>query len=383
MQIQPFQAVYPDMGLVSSADHFFSTIKEKFNEYWMSGYYRSVPQEGLFACTIERAGRVHTGLVACVDTMEYLSGHIKRHEKTLAASEQEQIHHLLNRSAQVKPVLLTYRQVDEIEEALLAYVANNPHFLEAVFETNDEIHRFWKIQDEELVQYLQRLFRQRVGSAYIADGHHRTSSNALMFKRLGGAGHPDNPFRWLPCALFPDGEMEIYDYNRIIQGLNDCSAASFMARLSRLFEIDVLEYAQKPTQKHELTMYLEREWYRLKWRPEVLAEYQHHPVVLDVSLLNEKVLKDLLEIRDVRTDLRVKYIQGVKTLTVLKEKTLKREERFAFCLYPISMEDFLAVSDVGGELPPKSTWFEPRIRSGLLVRRFEINTAGDQHPPAS
>ena len=371
MQIRPFQAVYPDMGLVSSADHFFSTVKEKFNDYWLSGYYQELPKPAFYACSIERGGRKHVGLVASVDMKEYFEGHIKRHENTLASSEQEQILHLLNRSAQVKPIMLTYRLVDEIEYILLRYVEEYPHFLEAVFETNGEVHRFWKIHDGALAGQLQQLFKDHVPSAYIADGHHRTSANGLLFKRLG-VDNPDNPFRWLTCALFPTNEVEIYDFNRIIEGMNDYSSASFMARLSKLFEIDVLNKAQKPSHKYELTMYLDREWYRLNWRSEILEQYGKEKVLLDVSLLNEKVLADMLGIQDVRTNERVKYIQGIKPMTTLKEKTLKNEERFAFCLYPVSIRDFLEVADAGDVLPPKSTWFEPRVRSGLLVRRFNV-----------
>ncbi len=370
MQIQPFQASYPDMGLVSSADHFFGTVKERFNDYVESGYYQMLEEKALFVCTIERPERTHTGLVACVDMKDYFAGHIKRHEKTLAASEQEQIQQLLNKSAHVKPVMLTYQTVDEIEDILLGYAAQHEHFITAVFETNGETHRFWKINDPALIGRLQKLFSEHVGSTYIADGHHRMSSNAIMFRRLG-VDNPDNPFRWLPCSLFPTDEVEIYDFNRIVEGMNDFSPASFMARLSGLFEIEVLEYAQKPTRKHELTMYLEREWYRLTWRPEILDSHKDDTVILDVSLLNEKVLVDILGIQDVRTDLRMKYVSGAKTLGALRERTLKGEERFAFCLYPITISDFLAVSDANEVLPPKSTWFEPRVRSGLLVQRFD------------
>ncbi len=371
MQIQPFQAVYPDMGLISSADHFFSSVKERFNDYVESGFYQTFPKEAVFICRIKGRGRTYTGLIACVDIKEYLQGRMKRHEKTLAASEQEQIQGLMNRGAQVKPVMLTYRKVEEVESLVQHYIENNDHFIEAIFDTLGEVHHFWKIKEEALIARLQKLFAEEVQGTYISDGHHRTSSSALMFKRMG-EDNPDNPFRWLPCSLFPTSEIEIYDYNRIIEGLNGFSAASFMAKLSQLFEIEVLEYAQKPVKKHELTLYLEGEWYRLSWRPEILGAYKNEEVILDVDLLNDKILVELLDIVDVRTDLRVKYVQGVKTLNVLKDKTLKGEGRFAFCLYPISVADFLMVSDAEGVLPPKSTWVEPKVRSGFLVRNVEM-----------
>ncbi len=370
MQIHPFQASFPDMGLISSADHFFSSVKERYNDYVASGFYDTISQDAMFICRITGRGRTYTGLIACVDIKEYLEGRVKRHEKTLASSEQEQIQGLMKRGAQVKPVMLAYRPEEAIETILQKFIAENEPFIEAVFETLNEVHHFWEIKDSSVIAALQELFAEHVPVSYISDGHHRTSSSALMYKRFG-ENNSENLYRWLPCSLFPISEIEIYDYNRIIEGMNNVSPASFMAQLSQIFEIELLAYAQKPRKKHELTLFLENEWYRLTWRQEVLKAYENEPVILDVNLFNEKVLKEILDIVDVRTDLRVKYVNGGKTMAKLKEKTLNGEERFAFCLYPVSIEDFLAVSDAGGVLPPKSTWVEPKVRSGFLVRNVE------------
>ena len=358
------------MGLVSSPDHFFSTVKEKFHEYWESGFYKRLPQEGIYVHSIKAAGRTFTGLIACVDIQDYFDGNIKRHENTLAASEQKQVHLLLHRSAQVKPVMLTYHGADEIGEICKKHIAGNQHFLEAYFENSGQMHRFYEIRNGKTIGRIQKIFREKVHSAYIADGHHRTSSTARMFERAKEDGG-ENPFRWMPCAFYATSEMEIYDFNRIVEGLSDFSPVAFMAKLSQVFDLELLADAAKPNQKHELTLFLENEWFRLRWRKEVLQAHASEPVVLDVNLLNEKVLGELLGITDVRTDNRVRYHQGTKSLEVLKEKTLKGDQRMAFCLYPVSMADFLAISDAGGVLPPKSTCFEPRIRSGLIVRRFE------------
>ena len=371
MHIQPFQAVYPDMGLISSPDHFFSTVKEKFHEYWESGFYQHLPKEGIYLHKIEAAHRSYTGLIACVDIQDYLDGDIKRHENTLAASEQEQVNLMLHRSSQVKPVMLAYQGVDEIGEICRTFVQENPAFLTTFFESSGEAHHFWKIMDEQLIRRLQAVFQEKVPAAYISDGHHRTSATALLFQRSAKASG-ENPFRWMPCAFYSTSELEIFDFNRIVEGLSDFSPVAFMAKLSQLFDIKLMGKAGKPAQKHELTLFLENEWFNIRWRKEVLEKYADQPVILDVSLLNELVLKELLDISDVRTDSRVKYHQGTKELDILKEKTLKGDQRLAFCLYPVSLEDFFLVSDIGGVLPPKSTWFEPRIRSGLIVRRFQV-----------
>lgn len=372
MHIQPFQAIYPDMGLISSPDHFFSTVKEKFHEYWESGFYQSLPTDSIYIQKIDSHGHTFIGMIACVDIQDYLGGKIKRHENTLAASEQEQIHLLLHRSAQVKPVMLTYRGVDEINEICKNYIESNPHFLEAFFESSGQRQYFWKVDDGNIIHRIQTIFNEKIGSAYIADGHHRTSSTALMYERAKEEGREGvNPFKWMPCCFYATSEMEIYDFNRIVEGLSDFSPVAFMAKLSQLFELETLSGPSKPSKKHEMTLFLEDEWFLLHWRKEVLEEYASRPAIIDTELLNDKVLKHLLGVEDVRTDKRVKYHPGIKSLDGLREKTLKGDQRMAFCLYPLTMEDFLTVSDAGGVLPPKSTWFEPRIRSGLLVRRFD------------
>ncbi len=369
MHIQPFQALYPISDLIPSPEYFFSSIKEKYNEYYQGGFYKKMPQEGLYIQQIETQHRKFLGLIACVDIQDYLSGFVKRHENTIASSEQEQMRQMLLRNAQTKPVMLTYRNNLDINSLLQNFIENNAPFMEVLFEETSERHTVWEIKDGQEIKQLQELFLEKVPITYIADGHHRTSTTARMFKRFGPE-RPDNPYRWLMCALYPASGLEIHDFNRIISGLTDLSPTVFMAKLSRIFEIELLERAAKPQQKFELTMLLDHEWYRLHWRQKVLDRFKKDPILLDVNLLNQKVLKNILGIQNVRTDQRIKYVQGPKGLDEVREKTLKNDERLAFCLFPVSMEDFLAVSEADGVLPPKSTWFEPRIRSGLLVIQY-------------
>lgn len=369
MHIQPFQAFYPIMDLIPSPDHFFSSIKEKFSEYYEGGFYTKLPQEGFYIHQIEARHRTFLGLIACVDIQDYIGGFIKRHENTIASSEQEQMRQMLFRNAQTKPVLLTYRNNLDITDLLKNYTNANEAFLRVKFEEPDELHTFWEISNGPEISRIQALFLEQVSQTYIADGHHRTSTMAKMFQRYG-AEKPDNPYRWLVAAFYPTAELEIHDFNRIISGLTDLSPTVFMAKLSKLFEIQLLEHAEKPRQKHELTMLIDNEWYRLNWRPRILEKFKSEPVLLDVNLLNQKVLKNILGIQNIRNDYRIRYIQGTKGLDNVREKTMKSDERLAFCLYPVSMDDFLAVSEADGVLPPKSTWFEPRIRSGLIVKQY-------------
>jgi len=369
MHIQPFQALYPITDLIPSPDYYFSSIKEKFTGYLQAGFYKKMAQEGLYIHSIAAPHRSFMGLIACVDIQDYLGGFVKRHENTLASSEQEQMRQMLLRNAQVKPVMLTYKDQPDIHDLLKKITEAQPPFMEVNFEETGDRHSFWAIGDGQEIKQLQEFFLEKIKLTYIADGHHRSATTARMFQRTGPE-KLDNPYRWLVCALYPTSELEIHAYNRIVPGLADLSPTVFMAKLSSVFEVELLKKARAPQQKHELTMLLDNEWYRLHWRTRVLEKFINEPILLDVNLLNHLVLKDILGIPDARTDQRIKYLESPKGLSDLRDKTLKSDERLAFCLFPVSMDDFLAVSEADGVLPPKSTWFEPRIRSGLIVKQY-------------
>jgi len=179
-----------------------------------------------------------------------------------------------------------------------------------------------------------------------------------------------NPYGDLLTAFFPVDQLEIYDYNRIVDASGDITMTQFMAKLSKVFEIDMLEKPMKPKRKHEIVMFLNKEWFLLKWRPEVLKQYKKQKIVLDASLLDEKILKNILGIIDVKTDTRIKYVSGTEGIETIRVKTLKSDSRVAFCLYPAQMSDLLTTADLGGVMPPKSTWFEPRMKNGLIVQEL-------------
>lgn len=357
------------MDFVTSADHFFSTVKEQYSEYVKSGFFEKSPQEGFYVYQIKHNDLVFTGLVAAVDIHDYTEGRILKHEHTLATKEQQQIHLILKRHAQVKPVLLTYPKNKAVSKLLHQHIQNEKPDINIFFEQLNETHTFWGIRGGKMIEKIQKLFKKEVPISYIADGHHRSSATALMHAKTKNI-EAGKSYGKLLCAFFETTELEIFDFNRVIEGLNEVSPTYFMARMSQLFEIEPLDEPAKPSKKYEITLFINKEWYRLTWRKEVLDAYKDNPVVLDVTLLNEKVLNEILGIKDVRMDLRVKYVEGPKGIEGLKGKALKNEQRIGFCLYPVEMSDFIKISDLGETLPPKSTWFEPRIKNGLIVKEF-------------
>ena len=369
MNLKPFQAIYPKMSFITSADQFFSTVREEYNEYKESGFFDKTADEGMFAYQIQTPEKTYLGLVCCINIKDYTDGKIKKHENTLASKEQQQMHLMLKRGAQVKPVLLTYPKVAKIGKILQKITDQSNPIQRIQFDETNQIHSFWKISDGKTIQKIQELFKEKVPATYIADGHHRTSTTSLMNDRLKGT-KDEKSYDQLLCALFPTTELEILDFNRVVEIVGDFSPALFMALLSKLCDIEVLPRARKPLEKRELTLFLDRTWFSLKWRPEVLEGMAHRKPILDATLLNEKILNELLHIKDVKTDNRVKYVEGPLGLDGVIAKVLKGENRMAFMLYPVEMDDFIAISDAGKTLPPKSTWFEPRIKNGLIVKEF-------------
>jgi uncharacterized protein (DUF1015 family) len=369
MHIEPFQAVYPRLEYITAIDSFFGAIKAEYNEYNEGGFFKKANREALYIYRIRRIGRTYTGIIACTDIRDFLDGNIRKHEHTLAAKEQKQLQLMLRRKAAVKPVLLTYDAVPAINEFIADYMQRKKPFLDLMLDEEQTQHTLWKIKSEESIHFLQQQFEQHVSHTYIADGHHRTSTSALMYHRhLNGKLNGD--FHLLLCALFTTENIDIQSFNRVVSGFGELSAAGFMARIAQYFDIDILTAAEWPRQKHELTMYVHQEWYRLRWKPEVLNEYENEAAVLDAAVLDDKVLKGILGIQDVRTDQRIKYVEGPKGLGVMEKYTDKEKDAVAFSLYPIHLSEIIKVADASKVLPPKSTWFEPRMKNGLIVQEF-------------
>jgi len=369
MHIRPFQAVYPNLDFVTSTDSFFQSVREEYNEYRDSGFFQKSAQEALYVYEIRGAKRSFRGIIACADIEDYLYGHIKKHEHTMADKEQKQLQLLLRRQALVKPVLVTYPEAPAITAWTRRIVEGEAPALRVFFEKEEQQHLLWEVRDGALIREIQELFNSDVPDTYIADGHHRSSSSALLYERTRDEELRER-YRNLLCAFFPSTDLAIHDFNRVVEGLDDISLSRFMARLAQLFDIEILKAPIRPRRKFEILLFVNEEWYLLHWKKEVLKEYAEEEVILDSMLLNEKVLDDILGIEDIRSDQRIDYVAGPKGLEGLRKKIARRENRVGFCLYPVQLDELITLADHEKVLPPKSTWFEPRMKNGLIV--YEI-----------
>jgi uncharacterized protein (DUF1015 family) len=366
MRIHPFQALYPNFDFIASPDSFCEDAKFAFKEFKQHGFFEKSAQDALYIYQIEARGRKHTGIIGLNEIADFTEGHIKKHEKTLSEKEQQQMQLFLKWDAVLKPVLLAYKPVPEIQEWLKAFIKKHKPLYATTFEKDGQTHRMWAITDGNEVKYLQNIFEQQVKRCYIADGHHRTTTVALLNERLSEKRN-DFDFAHLFSAWFSSDELQILDFNRVIDALEDISISRFIISLAEVCDLKVLDEPTKPKRKHEMTMCLEGEWYQLSWRKEVLAKYKKQ-ITLDAELLNELIISNILDIKDVRNDTRIAYVEGAKGTAGMIKEAGKNKSKVGFMLYPVTFEDMMQMADKDLSLPPKSTYFEPRIKSAMLVK---------------
>lgn len=316
-------------------------------------------------------GRAQTGLVFCASIDDYLDNRIKKHEFTRADKEQDRINHVDYCDANTGPIFLTYRDDDVISAVIEAWSKKDAIY-DFVAEDGIE-HRVWAINNEIIVKEIVELFKD-VKYMYIADGHHRSASAA----KVGQMRRKQNPnftgeeeFNYFLAVAFPDKELMVMDYNRVIKDLNGLSKEDFLNKVEEKFEVEKCENNDgfKPTEKHTFGMCVEGEWYKIKAKEGSFNK--EHPIQrLDVWILQENLLKPILGIEDVRTSKRIDFIGGIRGIKELN-KRINKDMKIAFSMYPTEISDIMAVSDMGEVMPPKSTWFEPKLRSGLFIHKLK------------
>jgi len=369
MKIHTFRAYYPKFDLITDADTFFATVKYDFAEYFEHGFFYEAPADAFYICEIHTQNSVHTGFVTSVDIEEYLDGHIIKHENTLASTEVHLTDLLVQRKAMIKPVLLTYKPNGKLDK-LMAKARGAEPFFSIHFAREKQDHVYYKIDDPEMIRAFKKAWDEHMAYAYIADGHHRCSTSASLYQAVQKNSKAAQHYRYLLCAFFAMDQLVIHEYNRIVDMQGEMSPSLFMAKLSALCDIKYIGEPAKPGKPHEMTLYLNREWYRLRWKKKILKKYAKELVVIDPDVLNKEVLNGILGITDIRSDTRLSYVDGLSGIEGITEKTEKSAYRIGFCLYPLTFRDITRVADAGQELPPKSTWFEPRVKNGVISQRI-------------
>ena len=360
-----------EIGLPEDTDVHSAQVYEKAKENLTAFMSRNIlfrenkPCYYIYKLTMN--GRSQAGLVCGSSVDDYENGLIKKHEFTRPDKELDRINHIKTTGAQTGNVFLAYRNVAAIDTVLNAWMQDkNPQY---DFIADDNIqHSIWIVSDDETIATISHLFKTMVPATYIADGHHRAASAAKVRGSLGAAATENSGY--FLTTLFPADQLAIMDYNRVVRDLNGLSADDFLQQCAAHFSIEPQAEAYRPEAPHYFGMYLGAQWYKLYAAPGSFNEAD--PIeVLDISILQKNILDAILGIKDQRTDTRIDFVGGIRGLGELEKRVDSGEMAVAFSVYPVSIEQLFAVADSGEVMPPKSTWFEPKLRDGLLTHLID------------
>jgi uncharacterized protein (DUF1015 family) len=338
----------------------YDKAKDNLLEFLQQGILFKEEKPCYYIYQLIMNGRSQTGLVCVSSVDDYFKDVIKKHEFTRPEKEKDRIEHMKTIRAQTGNVFLAYNNVIEIDSII--YHWKNAHPPVYDFVAGDGIkHKIWPIDDDNTVADITRLFAEKVPATYIADGHHRAASAAKVSKEF-----PDSEAaKYFLTTIFPASELAILDYNRLVKDLNGMDADDFISALHEDFTMTQSQEPVKPSHLHEFGMYLDKQWYILTARKDT---FSNDPIgVLDVTILSNNILDKLLGIRDQRTDKRIDFVGGIRGLPELEKRVNSGEMRLAFSLYPVTIKQLFDIADSGNVMPPKSTWFEPKLRDGLLT----------------
>lgn len=324
----------------------------------------------IYAQTMDK--RTQYGIVGAASIDDYLNGIIKKHELTRSEKEEDRMVHVRINNANIEPVFFTYPNVKEIDQIVESIVSEQKP--EYDFTSEDGFgHHFWVIKDADTNQRIETLFATKVPATYVADGHHRTAAAALVGKekRQQNPNHSgQEDYNFFLAVHFPESQLKIIDYNRVVKDLNGLSNDVFMSKLTQRFEVspaskDII----KPNELHAFSMYIDGRWHKLNAKPGTYDDKD--PIgVLDVTILSNLVLNEILGITDLRTDNRIDFVGGIRGLGELQKRVDSGEMKVAFAMYPVSMQQLINIADTGNIMPPKTTWFEPKLRSGLVIHKL-------------
>lgn len=346
----------------------YDSAAEQFEKFQKNGWLLQDEQENYYLYAQTMNGKTQYGIVLCAHVDDYMNGNIKKHELTRRDKEDDRMKHVRITNANIEPVFLAFRHNDVLAELIKKYAAQEPvyHFKAPV---DGFIHQFWVIDNKEDQDAITEEFA-KMDSLYIADGHHRSAAAARVGAEKGekeGRGEHD----YYMAVCFPAEQLTILDYNRVVKDLNGLSDEDFLKALEKNFTVACKgEENYRPQKMHEFSLYVGGKWYSLEAKPGTFNE--NDPIgVLDVDISSRLILDEILNIKDLRSDKRIDFVGGLRGLGELKRRVDSGEMKMALALYPVSMQQIMDIADSGNIMPPKATWFEPKLRSGLVIHKLD------------
>ena len=349
----------------------YDKAAENFALFRKNGWLVQDEEESYYVYAQTMNGKTQYGLVVGAYVDDYLNGVIKKHELTRRDKEEDRMKHVRVNNANIEPVFFAYPSNAEVNAIVAKYTATNPIY-DFVAEHDGFGHQFWVISDKADIARITELFAQ-MPALYIADGHHRSAAAALVGaeKAKQNPNHRgDEEYNYFMAVCFPDDQLTIIDYNRVVKDLNGLTDEEFLAKLNVHFEVEKKgTEIYKPQALHNFSMYLSGNWYSLTAKPGTYDD--HDPIgVLDVTISSNLILDEILDLRDLRSNKRIDFVGGIRGLGELARRVDSGEMRVALALYPVSMQQIIDIADSGNIMPPKTTWFEPKLRSGLVIHEL-------------
>ena len=349
----------------------YDKAAENFALFRKNGWLVQDEEESYYVYAQTMNGKTQYGLVVGAYVDDYLNGVIKKHELTRRDKEEDRMKHVRVNNANIEPVFFAYPSNVEVNAIVAKYTATNPVY-DFVAEHDGFGHQFWIINDKADIARITELFAQ-MPALYIADGHHRSAAAALVGaeKAKQNPNHRgDEEYNYFMAVCFPDDQLTIIDYNRVVKDLNGLTDEEFLAKLNVHFEVEKKgTEIYKPQALHNFSMYLSGNWYSLTAKPGTYDD--HDPIgVLDVTISSNLILDEILDLRDLRSNKRIDFVGGIRGLGELARRVDSGEMRVALALYPVSMQQIIDIADSGNIMPPKTTWFEPKLRSGLVIHEL-------------
>ena len=358
------------VGTDEHDERVYAKAAENFQKFQDNGWLVQDAEDKYYVYAQTMNGRTQYGLVVCAAVEDYMTGKIKKHELTRRDKEEDRMKHVRVNNANIEPVFFAFPHQDELDAIVSKVVAGEPEY---DFVAPDGFgHHFWVIDDAATIARITEIFAE-FPAMYIADGHHRSAAAALVGdeKRKQNPNHQgDEEYNYFLAVCFPDNQLNIIDYNRVVKDLNGLSDEEFLKALEANFEVKEMgAEIYKPNALHNFSLYLSGKWYSLTAKEGTYND--NDPIgVLDVTISSNLILDEILGIKDLRSDKRIDFVGGIRGLGELKKRVDSGEMKVALALYPVSMKQLIDIADTGNIMPPKTTWFEPKLRSGLVIHKL-------------
>ena len=369
-----YHIIKPEINFAPGTDEHdprvYAAAKEQFEKFKAQGWLVQDQEEKYYVYAQTGFGKTQYGLVVGAWVDDYLEGRIKKHELTRKDKEEDRMKHVRVLNANMEPVFFAYPHRDDLD-AIVAEVTKGTPEYDFVAAPEGFRHTFWVINDQATIEKITAIFAE-IPAMYIADGHHRSAAAAgVGAEKQKATGDKQAEFNYFLAVCFPDNQLNIIDYNRVVKDLNGLSNEQFIAKLSEDFIVEAQgSEIYKPQRLHNFSLYLDGKWYSLTAKE---GRYDDHdPIgVLDVTISSRLILDKILGIKDLRTDKRIDFVGGIRGLGALKRRVDSGEMKMALALYPVTMQQIIDIADSGNIMPPKTTWFEPKLRSGLVVHELK------------